>query len=130
MQMIFQTQEDDVAEETEFAELSIGPAAIQNYSRLSYTMWNALAEFIDNSTQSRTNYENIIDEVLHDEGTTLIVEIEYNALKREITIADNSIGMRHDDLVNALKIARPTIDSKGRSRYGMGMKTAHGTGKN
>ena len=113
-----------MSDQSEYAELTIGPAAIQNYSRLSYTMWNALAEFIDNSTQSRTNYENILDDVLQHEGTTLIVEIDYNPIKREITIKDNSIGMRRDDLINALKIARPTVDSKGRSRYGMGMKTA------
>jgi hypothetical protein len=111
-------------QEDVFAELTIGPAAIKNYSRMSYTMWNAFAEFIDNSTQSRLNYEPIIDAVLAKEGTPLIVEIDYNVLKREITIKDNSIGMSGDDLIAALKIAHPTQDSKGRSRYGMGMKTA------
>ena len=45
-------------------DLNIGTQAIGAYSRLSYTMWNALAEFIDNSTQSRLNYEWIIDDVL------------------------------------------------------------------
>lgn len=32
--------------------------------------------------------------------------------------------MTKDDLVAALRIANPTADSKGRSKYGMGMKTA------
>ena len=31
-------------------ELSIGPRAIDAYSRLNYTMWYALAEFIDKTT--------------------------------------------------------------------------------
>ena len=105
-------------------EMTIGPAAIKNYSRMSYTMWNALAEFIDNSTQSRTNYGSTIDDVLKQEGTPLVVEIDYNALTREIVVKDNSIGMSRDDLVNALRIANPTKDSVGRSKYGMGMKTA------
>jgi len=105
-------------------ELSIGPQAIDAYSRLSYTMWYALAEFIDNSTQSRLNYGSIIDEVLKEEGTPLVVEITYNRLAREITVEDNSIGMTRDDLIAALRIASPTRDSKGRSKYGMGMKTA------
>lgn len=87
-------------------------------------MWYALAEFIDNTTQSRENYDHIIDEVLKDEGNPLRVEINYNSTKRELTIADNSIGMTYDDLVAALKIARPTKDSIGRSKYGMGLKTA------
>lgn len=106
------------------AELSIGPQALSAYSRLSYTMWHALAEFIDNSTQSRLNYESIIDDVLREEGTPLVVDIVYNRLERLIRIMDNSIGMTNADLVDALRVAHPTNDSKGRSKYGMGMKTA------
>lgn len=106
------------------AELQIGPQAISAYSRLSYTMWHALAEFIDNSTQSRTNYEGIIDDVLREEGTPLVVDITYHKLDRRITITDNSIGMTKDDLTQALKVAHPTADSQGRSKYGMGLKTA------
>lgn len=111
--------------EQEFeASLSVGPRAIGAYSRLSYTMWYALAEFIDNSTQSRLNYGSIIDEVLSKEGTPLVVEITHDRIRKTLRIRDNSIGMSRDDLVNALKIAHPTSDSKGRSKYGMGMKTA------
>jgi arsenate reductase-like glutaredoxin family protein len=106
------------------ANFNIGPGSITAYSRLSYTMWYALAEFIDNSTQSRENYGNIIDDVLAEEGNPLRVEITHDPAKREMTIADNSIGMTYEDLVDALKIAWPTQDSKGRSKYGMGMKTA------
>jgi hypothetical protein len=106
------------------AELDVGPRAIGAYSRLSYTMWHALAEFIDNSTQSRLNYGGIIDGVLDKEGTPLIVEITHDRINKTISIRDNSIGMSRDDLVAALKIAQPTADSKGRSKYGMGMKTA------
>ena len=105
-------------------DLAIGPRAIDAYSRLSYTMWYAFAEFIDNSTQSRRNYKSIIDDVLKKEGTPLVVEITYNRLKKEISIKDNSIGMTRDDLIEALRIAHPTNDSKGRSKYGMGLKTA------
>lgn len=105
-------------------DLSIGPQALSAYSRLSYTMWHALAEFIDNSTQSRLNYDSVIDDVLRAEGSPLVVDIVYNKLERRIRIKDNSIGMTHADLIEALRVAHPTIDSKGRSKYGMGMKTA------
>ena len=111
-------------ERKEFGELTIGSGAIKNYARMPYTMWFALAEFIDNSTQSRLNYPELVDEVLKKEGTPLIVEIKYNTTKRELTITDNSIGMSNDDLIAALKIANPTKDSKGRSKYGKGMNTA------
>lgn len=106
------------------AEMSVGPQAINAYSRLSYTMWFALAEFVDNSTQSRLNYEGIVDDILRSEGRPLTVSIVHNRISKEIIIEDNSIGMTKDDLVAALKIANPTTDSKGRSKYGMGMKTA------
>jgi hypothetical protein len=105
-------------------ELTIGPSAIDAYSRLPYTMWYALAEFVDNSTQSRLNYGNLIDDVLKAEGKTLEVSIIHDPTFKEMRIEDNSIGMPQDRLVEALKIAHPTKDSKGRSRYGMGMKTA------
>jgi len=105
-------------------DLNIGPQAIEAYSRLSYTMWHAFAEFIDNSTQSRFNYGSIVDEVLKNENQPLTVTITHNRLEKKITIEDNSIGMTRADLIEALKIAHPTKDSKGRSKYGMGMKTA------
>jgi hypothetical protein len=106
------------------AELSVGPKAIDAYSRLSYTMWFALAEFVDNSTQSCLNYGDIVDLLLQAEGRPLTVSIVHNRQTKEITVEDNSIGMTRDDLVAALRIAHPTTDSKGRSKYGMGMKTA------
>jgi hypothetical protein len=106
------------------AELSVGPKSIDAYSRLSYTMWFALAEFVDNSTQSRLNYDSLVDEILKNEGQPLTVSIVHNRQTKEIIIEDNSIGMTKDDLVAALRIAIPTPDSKGRSKYGMGMKTA------
>ena len=87
------------------AELSIGPKAIDAYSRLSYTMWFALAEFVDNSTQSRLNYDQLIDEVLRGEGRPLTVSIVHDRTNRTLTIEDNSIGMRGADLVAALRIA-------------------------
>lgn len=108
----------------DITDLTVGTSAIDAYSRLSYTMWFALAEFVDNSTQSRLNYGGIIDDVLKDEGNPLTVNIVHNRQTKELTIEDNSIGMTKDDLISALRIAIPTGDSKGRSKYGMGMKTA------
>lgn len=104
------------------AEMCVGTQAIDAYSRLNYTMWFALAEFVDNSTQSRFNYDSVVTEIL--EGSPLEVKIDHNRIDKSITIADNSIGMSKDSLKAALQIAVPTKDSKGRSKYGMGMKTA------
>lgn len=106
------------------ADLTIGKSAIDAYSRMSYTMWFALAEFLDNSTQSRVNHDSIIDKVLESEGSPLTIDILHDKIGRTLTISDNSIGMSKETLVASLNIATPTRDSKGRSKYGMGMKTA------
>jgi len=105
-------------------DLAVGPKAIDAYSRLSYSMWHALAEFIDNSTQSRLNYDSIIDGILAQENSPLEVKIIHNRPNKTLEIHDNSIGMTFEDLREALRVAHPTKDSKGRSKYGMGMKTA------
>lgn len=106
------------------ADLTIGQSAIDAYSRMSYTMWFALAEFLDNSTQSRLNYGGVINDVLHSEGQPLTIDILHKRDTKQLIIKDNSIGMNRETLVASLKIASPTPDSKGRSKYGMGMKTA------
>src|SRR5690349_14539200 len=93
------------------AELSVGPKAIDAYARLSYTMWFALAEFVDNSTQSRLNYGQLINDILRNEGQVLTISIIHNRQTKEITIEDNSIGMTKEDLIAALRIAQPTADS-------------------
>ena len=36
-------------------QLVLGLDVIRSYKRLSYTIWHAIAEFIDNSTQSYFN---------------------------------------------------------------------------
>jgi hypothetical protein len=105
-------------------DLVIGPNSIHNFSRLPYTLWFALAEFVDNSTQSRINYADRLDPVLRNEGRPLTVSILHNRQTKEITIEDNSIGMSKERLIASLQISITTRDSVGRSRYGMGMKTA------
>lgn len=70
------------------AELTVGPRAIDAYSRLSYTMWFALAEFVDNSTQSRLNYGNLIDEALQQEGRPLTVSIVHDRPNKTLTVED------------------------------------------
>jgi len=116
--------ETETGTETFQADLTIGQSAIDAYSRMSYTMWFALAEFLDNSTQSRLNHGGIINDVLASEGQPLTIDVLHKRDTKQLLIADNSIGMNLETLVASLKIASPTPDSKGRSKYGMGMKTA------
>src|SRR3984957_12502432 len=107
-------------------ELVIGPEAINSYQRLSYTPWHAIAEFVDNSTQSYFDNKAVLDEQLKKEDRIFEVSIAYEANEGNgmLRVSDNAMGMSYTDLERALHIAMPPANRTGRSRYGMGMKTA------
>ncbi|MGP8248069.1 MAG: ATP-binding protein [Bryobacteraceae bacterium] len=107
-------------------QLVLGPEAINSYQRLSYTPWHAIAEFVDNSTQSYLDNKTVLDEQIKKEGRPFEVSIAYepNQDNGVIRVSDNAMGMSYAELERALHIAMPPVNRLGRSRYGMGMKTA------
>ena len=106
-------------------QLIIGPDAITSYRRLAYSPWHAIAEFVDNSTQSYFDNSNVLDERMKDEDDKILtVSVAYDRKAGLLRIVDNAMGMSSDDLEHALHIARPPVNTTGRSKYGMGMKTA------
>src|SRR5438874_1235595 len=105
-------------------ELKIGLDAINSYRRLAYTPWHALAEFIDNSTQAYFDNKEVLDKAFAEEVDILEVSIAYDKDSGELRISDNSIGLSLTDLEHALHVALPPKNTSGRSKYGMGLKTA------
>ena len=106
-------------------KLELGLDVLRSYKRLPYTAWHALAEFVDNSTQSYFNHKEELDKALAADGTVLEVNIVYD--KEDlglIRISDNAMGMSYDELTSALHVGLPPANVKGRSRYGLGMKMA------
>ena len=106
--------------------IEIGLNAIASYRRLDYEIWYALAEFVDNSTQSYANNNAKLDEAYKTEEGALEVRITYERKGTEpmFRIVDNAMGMDYEELKQALRIANPPANPHGRCRYGMGMKTA------
>lgn len=105
-------------------KLQFGSQVVRSYKRLSYTPWHAFAEFVDNSTQA---FENHSDELLTHAGDTrpaLKVEITYEPSDDVIVVRDNSIGMDLETLEKAMTVGLPPKNKSGRSRYGLGLKTA------
>jgi hypothetical protein len=104
-------------------QLQIGPEVIASYKRLAYTPWHALAEFVDNSTQSYFNNRAKLDQAF---GKTenLTVSIEYDRSQGMLRITDNAMGMSYEELRQALHVGIPPENTSGRSKYGMGLKTA------
>lgn len=102
----------------------IGLSAINSYKRLSYSPWHALAEFIDNSTQSYFDHKAVLDLAFAQEEVGLEVNVLYDRASSTLTIIDNAMGMSLDEVDAALQVAVGAPSAHGRCRYGMGMKTA------
>lgn len=105
-------------------QLSLGLDVIRSYKRLAYTPWHALAELVDNSTQSYFNNETTLREAYQSEGEGLAVDIVYDRQNGSLRVTDNAMGMSLDELERALRVGLPPVNPSGRSQYGMGLKTA------
>lgn len=104
-------------------ELNIQPEAsiLEVFSNLSYKVWYAIAEFVDNSTQSF--YSN--EETLKEHGINSVnIEINYDEDKNELTIIDDAFGMEYEDFVRAIKLDSKPHTKGTRNEFGMGLKTA------
>src|SRR5690242_4045108 len=105
-------------------QLRVGLDVISSYKRLAYTPWHAIAEFVDNSTQSYFNNEDVLWPLMRKVGTRLTVSIAYDRESEIFRISDNAMGMSFDELQSGLTVAQPPLRTDGRSKYGMGLKTA------
>lgn len=105
-------------------QLRVGLDVISSYKRLAYTAWHAIAEFVDNSTQSYFNNEDQLWPLMRKAGMKLTVSIAYERDPEIFRISDNAMGMSFDELQAALTVALPPTRTDGRSKYGMGLKTA------
>lgn len=104
-------------------QLELGLDVIRSYKRMAYEPWTALAEFVDNSTQSYFNNKEALDKAFAAEGEKLTVGIVYDKEGAgKIRITDNAMGMSRDELVHAMHVGLPPLNPSGRSRYGLGMK--------
>jgi len=91
------------------------------YKNINYNPWNALAEFVDNSTQSYYDNEERLKNSKY--WQNLVVDITYDKEKKELTIKDNSFGMNFNNFKRAI-ILDSKPNNKSRSEFGMGLKTA------
>lgn len=106
-------------------ELRLGLEHIRSYRRLAYTPWHALAEFVDNATQSYFDNRSELDAAMDAAGDDCLrVSVVLNRDDGFIRISDTAMGMSYDELDRALHIGLPPKNTEGRSKYGMGMKTA------
>jgi len=100
----------------------------QSYKRLSYKLWYALAEYVDNSTQAYYNHKQELDKSYENKKSNFFVNINYFSFddisKDYFEIKDNSYGMDEAVLRRAFNTGQKPENNEGRSKYGLGMKTA------
>lgn len=111
-------------ENLDIYELNIQPGAsiLNVFSRLSYKPWYAIGEFVDNSTQSYLSHTKELSEDRN--FTRLLVEVDYDSVKNELTIFDNAFGMEFDRFQDAVRLDARNDFQTGRNEFGMGLKTA------
>ena len=105
-------------------QLQLGLEVIQSYKRLSYTPWHAIAELVDNASQSYFNNRTELDTVFSSTNERLTIGIVYDRNEEMLRVSDNAMGMSYDELTNALRVGFPPENAIGRSQFGMGMKTS------
>lgn len=104
-------------------ELNIQPQAsvLGVFSRLNYKAWYAIAEFVDNSTESFYTNE---DELKQNGITSINVRINYDFETNILTIVDDAYGMELEDFSRAVLLDSKPKNQGGRNEFGMGLKTA------
>ena len=105
-------------------ELNIQPAAsiLNVFSRLSYKPWYAIAEFVDNSTQSYISHEKELEQDPNFDKLTVVVK--YDSKSNTLRITDNAYGMELDRFRDAILLDSRNESQSGRNEFGMGLKTA------
>lgn len=111
------------------ATINIRPTSgvYATYKNLRYEPWTALAEFVDNSTQSYFDHRDSMKKI--DGFQKLIVSINYGPDENGedcLTIEDNAFGMEIEDFQRAIILDKPPVNHPANSRneFGMGLKTA------
>lgn len=102
----------------------VGPETIRSYKRLAYETWWAMAEFVDNSSQSFLSNRNELAAAFDEEGARFEVLINYDRDRGELRVSDNAMGMSLGELERAVHIGQPPLNRTGRHEFGMGLKTA------
>lgn len=94
------------------------------YKNIKYDAWTAIAEFVDNSTQSYYDHEKELKSLPNWQGLRITITYQKDQNGNPyLEINDNAFGMNFQDFQRAIILdSRPRKVT--RSEFGMGLKTA------
>ena len=93
------------------------------YKNIKYDPWTAIAEFVDNSTQSYYDHTERLEKTKYWNGLDVRITYERNKQGDKLIIEDNAFGMDFNDFKRAIMLDSPPSKPT-RSEFGMGLKTA------
>lgn len=94
------------------------------YKNIKYDAWTAIAEFVDNSTQSYYDHEKELKSLKDWKSLDIYITYQKDTHgKPFIEIKDNAYGMNFKDFQRAI-ILDSKPEKSTRSEFGMGLKTA------
>ena len=93
------------------------------YKNIKYDPWTAIAEFVDNSTQSYYDHVAQLEGTKYWNGLEIYITYDKNEKGEKIIIQDNAFGMDFNDFQRAIMLDSPPKVPT-RSEFGMGLKTA------
>ena len=106
------------AEQTKL-ELTMVPS-MKSFLRLRdlpYDPWFAVAELVDNSTQSYLEHKDVL-------GPKVTVRVIYDTKASTLVVTDDAMGMDATELRRAVIMGERPPNTSGRCEFGMGMKTS------
>lgn len=96
------------------------PLVYSAFRYINNKVWNALAEYIDNSIQSFLDHKETLQEI-NPKGK---LTVELSISDDSIVITDNAYGITEDNYQRAFELANIPLDAKGLNEFGMGMKVS------
>ena len=98
------------------------PLVYSTFRYINNKVWNALAEYIDNSIQSFEDHREELT-ILNRDGK-LHVRIDIDFDNETITILDDAYGITEQNYQRAFELANLPLDNQGLNEFGMGMKVS------
>lgn len=98
------------------------PLVYSTFRYINNKVWNALAEYIDNSIQSFENHIDVLKTINKDGKLHVTISIDFD--KEVITIKDDAYGIEEENYQRAFELANLPLDNQGLNEFGMGMKVS------
>lgn len=98
------------------------PLVYSTFRYMGHKVYNALAEYVDNSIQSYVDHKDILQPINKDHKLNVYITIDIE--NDRIQIKDDAFGIAEGNYQRAFELANIPLDASGLNEFGMGMKVS------